>query len=275
MANNPLQQYFRQPKIYVGLPSKGIFNKIGSVQGDVTNMPVYGMTGSDEIIMKTPDALMSGHSTVKVIESCCPFIKDAWEMSAVDIELVLAAIRIATYGNEITVSHTCTECKASNDYDLDLSTFIDHFRAFVYNNSIRVGALTVRLQPLTYRISTTFANRNYEMRKQLQQVATMTDPVAQQALVTELYEKLGNLQTEIFNNSIESVETSTETVTDREFIMEWINNCDKSFFDAIKAKFDENRSMIKAPPFKAKCDACGHESDVTFELDESNFFVNA
>jgi len=59
MATNPLQQYFRQPKIYIKLPSGGVFNKLGSLQGDVTNMPVYGMTGMDEIIMKTPDALMS------------------------------------------------------------------------------------------------------------------------------------------------------------------------------------------------------------------------
>ena len=66
MAVNPLQKYFRQPKIYIKFPSGGIFNKPGTIQGDVTNTPVYGMTGMDEIIVKTPDALLSGESTAQV-----------------------------------------------------------------------------------------------------------------------------------------------------------------------------------------------------------------
>jgi hypothetical protein len=53
MANNPLQQYFRQPKIFINLPSQGVYNKPGSIQGEVSNMPVFGMTGMDEILMKT------------------------------------------------------------------------------------------------------------------------------------------------------------------------------------------------------------------------------
>jgi hypothetical protein len=72
MNQNPLQQYFRQPKIFINLPSQGIYSKEGSIQGEVNNMPVYGMTGMDEIIVKTPDALLSGESTVKVVQSCCP-----------------------------------------------------------------------------------------------------------------------------------------------------------------------------------------------------------
>ena len=54
MATNPLQKYFRQPKIFIKLPSGGIFSKPGTIQGDITHMPVYGMTGMDEIIIKTP-----------------------------------------------------------------------------------------------------------------------------------------------------------------------------------------------------------------------------
>ena len=94
MSNNPLKQYFRQPKIFIGLPSKGVYNKENTLDGDISNMPVYGMTGMDEILMKTPDALISGESTVRIIESCCPFIKDAWELSSLDTDLVLTSIRI-------------------------------------------------------------------------------------------------------------------------------------------------------------------------------------
>ena len=74
MAENPLKQYFRQPKIYITLPSKGVFYSPDDISGLFENIPIYGMTGMDEIILKTPDALMSGESTVKIVQSCCPTI---------------------------------------------------------------------------------------------------------------------------------------------------------------------------------------------------------
>jgi len=275
MATNPLQQYFRQPKIYIKLPSGGVFNKLGSLQGDVTNMPVYGMTGMDEIIMKTPDALMSGEASVKVIQSCCPYIKDAWELSNIDTDQVLAAIRIATYGNEIEVATKCKDCGADNEYSLELSRLIEHFNLFKYINSVKINDLTIKMQPLSYRQSTDFNLRNYELQKQLQQAAAVEDDAEQKKLVNTIFVKLSDLQNEIFFSSIECVETATETVTDRMFIKEWVSNCDKAIFDAIKNNFEENRENLKAPPFVAKCESCGVDNEVNFNLDETNFFVNA
>ena len=81
MAQNPLQQYYRQPKVFIPLPSGGIYNKLGTLSGDVSHMPIYSMTGMDEIIVKTPDALLSGKSTVSIIESCCPTVKNGWEVT--------------------------------------------------------------------------------------------------------------------------------------------------------------------------------------------------
>jgi hypothetical protein len=85
MANNPLQQFFRQPKIYISLPSQGVYNKPGTFSGNIERLAVYGMTGMDEILLKTPDALLSGESTATVIKSCCPSVTDAWDLPVNDI----------------------------------------------------------------------------------------------------------------------------------------------------------------------------------------------
>ena len=275
MAQNPLQQYFRQPKIFIGLPSKGVFNKIGSLQGDVTHMPVYGMTGMDEILMKTPDALMTGESTVKVIESCCPNIKDGWELSAIDNEIVLASIRIATYGNEITVSHTCESCGEEGQYQLDLSKLIEHYNNFKYDNSVSINSLTIKLKPLSYRESTVLSMKNYAIQKQIAQLNTIQDDEKRQHQLTILYDDLSKLQNEIFVASIDTVETPNQAVTEREFITEWVLNCDKEIFDAMKEKFTKMRQDLRAPPFIAECDACNAENKIKFELDDSNFFAQA
>ena len=52
MENNPLQKYYRQPKIYLDLPSKGNFYPKGAIEGDPSKLPVFGMTAMDEIMFK-------------------------------------------------------------------------------------------------------------------------------------------------------------------------------------------------------------------------------
>lgn len=55
---NPLKQFFRQPAIYLRLPSNGDFWPAGSLQMTPNSeLPVYPMTAIDEITYRTPDAL--------------------------------------------------------------------------------------------------------------------------------------------------------------------------------------------------------------------------
>ena len=49
----------------------------------------------DEIIFKTPDALFNGEATVRVVESCCPYIKDAKDMPSIDVDALLVAIHLS------------------------------------------------------------------------------------------------------------------------------------------------------------------------------------
>lgn len=273
MAQNPLQEFYRQPKIFVSLPSKGIYNQLGTISGDPTHMPVYGMTGMDDILMKTPDALLSGDSSVKLIESCCPSIKDGWGVTTLDVDLLLTAIRIATYGNELEIVHTCANCGTENDYDIDLGTVIDHFNTCVYNNIINIGNLTIKLQPLTYRQTTEFSLRNFKMQQQL--AATPKEPIEEyKKVVDELFFELGKMQNEIYASSIESVDTSKVVVTEREFIDEWLQNCEKQVFNVIKEQFDKNKALWKIPSVKVICSnlECNHEASVSVDLDQANFF---
>ena len=132
---NPLQKFFRQPKIYVSLPSKGLFYEPGAFVGDYNNVPVFAMTGMDEIVYKTPDALYSGEATAKVIESCCPFVKNAKVMPSIDIDALIIAIRIATFGDKLSVSQKCTACETENDYDIDLKGMLDYFNNLKFINT--------------------------------------------------------------------------------------------------------------------------------------------
>ena len=66
--HNPLANYFRQPKLYLRLPSQGKFYPEGALDhSQIDEYPVYAMTAKDELMFKTPDALMNGQATVEVI----------------------------------------------------------------------------------------------------------------------------------------------------------------------------------------------------------------
>lgn len=268
-------QYFRQPKIYISLPSRGIYNKPGTLDTNIENMPVYSMTGMDEILLQTPDALMTGEGTVKVIESCCPTIKDAWELSNIDFDLILIAIRIATFGNMLPVTKKCSNCGEENQYDIDLSQIIDHYNDIKYNNKLDLNGITLNLAPLTYRQMTSVSIKNYQIQKQLALAGNIEDQEERTKIMTQLFEMIGNLKNEIYLNSIESIKTPEVLVTDKEYIREWLENTDKSVFAKIKSVLDANSAAIQTPPISVKCANCDAVNQVVVELDESSFFDHA
>ena len=247
MPQNPLQQHFRQPKIYISLPSQGAYNKLGTINGDVAKIPVYGMTGMDEIILKTPDALLSGESTVSVIKSCCPNINNGWDVSMLDADMILTAIRIATYGNTIDVTHRCPKCSHENAYALDLGIVIEHFTNCKFDNSVVLQDLTINIQPLNYKQSTEFKLKNFKLQQKLSQAEFVEDATEQQKLINGIFKELSEIQTELYIASVESVQTGSTVVTERDFITEFLSNCDKMIFDKIKEAIEKNQKTWQMP----------------------------
>lgn len=273
MSQNPLQKYFRQPKLSVGLPSKGIFAAPDTFNGDPNHLTVYAMTGMDEILLKTPDALFTGESTVKVIESCCPSVKDGWSVSSIDLDHLLIAIRIATYGNEMTLEHTCANCTTENEYDINLSPMIDHFDQAEYKSLVEVGEIKIKLRPLTYKEMTHFNLENFKLQKQLIQAAQNFDSQENQKSINDLYSQVADLQTQMLMKSVDSVIIPEGTVDNEQFIKEWLANSETEMFEKIKECIDENRKVWKIPTVPVQCTNCGTPANLEITMDQANFFV--
>lgn len=275
MSNNPLQQYFRQPKVFVTLPSHGIYNDVGTLEGSYENMPIFGMTGMDEILLKTPDALFSGESTVKVIESCCPNVKNAWGISNLDIDALLVAIRIATTGNTMNIKHVCKGCSTENSYEINVSEFLDHFARCKFDQKIVLGDILIKIKPLNYRTITNFNMENFALQKRLLQITKLENEEEKNKLLAAIYKDLGILQNKIFTATIEEIQTVTATVTEKPFIQEWLENTDKSVFDVIKTHIEQNNTAWKIPDKQVVCENCANTDSVSLDMDQSNFFAGA
>jgi hypothetical protein len=275
MVKNPLQQYFRQPKVFVAIPSQGIYNKPTTYNGDLARLAIYGMTGMDEIMLKTPDALITGESTVKVLESCCPEITDGWDVSNLDVDALLVAVRIATYGNIMNMVHTCKSCSTENTYELDVSKFLEHFSQCSFDPVVKVDGLTIRIRPLSYKQVTEFNLENFALQKRLFHASQLEDEDSRSKSISQLYRELGTLQNKIMFAGVEQVETPSEIVTDPIFINEWLSNADKTIFDAVRDQVSKNNAAWKIPDTRVKCENCGSENSFSVDLDQSSFFASA
>ena len=86
-TSNPLQKYFRQPKLHVRLPSGGKYYPPGALDlPESGEVAIYPLTAKDELLLKTPDSLMNGTATADVIKSCVPAIKNPWYMPSLDVD---------------------------------------------------------------------------------------------------------------------------------------------------------------------------------------------
>jgi hypothetical protein len=233
------------------------------------------MTGMDEIILKTPDALLSGESTVSVIKSCCPNINNGWDVSMLDADMILTAIRIATYGNTIDVTHRCPKCSHENAYSLDLGVVIEHFTNCKFDNAVVLQDLTINIQPLNYKQSTEFKLKNFKLQQKLSQAEFVEDASEQQLLINGIFKELSEIQTELYIASVESVQTGSTVVTERDYIAEFLSNCDKMIFDKIKESIEKNQKTWQMPLFPAKCEECASENKISLDLDQASFFALA
>jgi hypothetical protein len=274
-ANNPLANYFRQPKLYIQLPSHGNFYPEGALDSSQNDeYAVFAMTAKDELMFKTPDALMNGQATVEVIKSCVPAIKQPWLMPSIDIDAVLIAIRIASYGESMEVNSGCPECGHHNEYNLDLLSFLDKSNGFTYKDTVSVGQLTIKLRPYNYKELTKAAIKTFEQQK-LISIVTNEDLSEEDKIAKfgESFVNLTRLTVDVVVNCIESVETPDGIVSDKEMIREFMENTSSEIFNLVNDQVREMKDLMALKAHDVECQECSHKFTVEVAMDQTNFFV--
>jgi|TARA_R110001606_G_scaffold203620_1_gene351710 hypothetical protein len=278
---NPLQKYFRQPKIYLSLPSNGKYYPTGSLEiSENGEYPVFPMTARDEIMIKTPDALLNGQATASVITSCIPAIKDPFNMPSMDLDACLIAIRIATYGEMMEVSIKVPVTGEDKDFDLDLRIMLDQFSNVDYNSAIQLDGMIVNLRPLTYGEFTETSRKTFDEQR-IFKVINDTDMAEGDKLATftESFKKLTDLTILTLEKSIASIEVGDDVVTDQAHIKEFIANTDKGLFESVTNHIEEQRTKFQVKPLVVDATPEEIEAGVpeTYEVpvtfDQSSFFV--
>jgi len=282
-AANPLSMFMRQPKIYIRLPSQGNYWPSDSlIMSETGEYPVYSMTAKDELMLKVPDALMNGQAVVDVIQNCIPNIKNAWHTPSIDMDLILIAIRLATYGEMME-----TPLKFGDDlelsYQVDLRMVMDGLMSQIYwDPAVPINdSLTVFVKPLNYKHMTEAAIQTFQTQKIMQVVNDdKMDEDTKVKLFRESFSKLSEATIGVIHHSISRIDTINGSTDNPAHIKEFIDNVDKDIFNMIQAHLEQMKDVNTIKPMivdvtdeMREKGITGDTVEVPLTFDPSTFFV--
>ena len=278
---NPLSSYFRQAKIYLTLPSGGKYYPDDCLDmPESGELPVMPMTAKDELALKTPDALLSGQATVDLIQSCIPNIKNAWGMPSLDIDACLIAIRIASYGEHMTITAKAPNTKTDQDYTIDLRQLLDRYTQAKFEDTYVTGEMTVTVRPLTYKEFSKVSMQTFEEQRIFALVNNdQIDEDEKLKQFNTTFNKLRDITLGMVINSVVSIQVGDNVVTDRNHIVEFLENTDKAFFKSLSDHIEKQKQAFTVPPMKVEANDLQKEEGApdTFEVpivfDQANFFA--
>jgi len=279
---NPLQKYYRQPAIYIKLPSGGrYYPKDVFTPTETGDIPILPMTVKDELAFKTPDAMINGQATVDVIKSCVPNLLDPWKMVNYDTDAVLLAIRIATYGETMDISFRVPGTDDEQSHSLNLPALLEDLgKANIEDQTTTSKGFKIEIQPLDYRTLTKIQIARFEQQKMYGTIdsSAMTEEQKQTAFAKS-FETLNTVNFSLLVDSIKSITTPEDnTVVDRAQIIEFCNKADTKTITEIQEKLSDLRLQAQIPPLKIKTteDQIKKGAPASFEVpvtyDNSNFF---
>lgn len=278
---NPLAKHLRQPKIYIKLPSGGKYWPARALDMTETGeLPVYSMTAKDEITFKTPDALLNGQATVDVIQSCIPNIKDAWQMPSVDLDAVLIAIRMASFGEKLDIEVPVPGTSIKKDFTFNLQQLYDSYISKEFTDTFDIEGFRVQIKPLNYKTITSQAIKAFEEQRI---ISVVNDDSIEDSVKMERFQKsfknLTDLNVSLIVQSVVALQPAGEDpVTNPNYLKEFLENSEASIFNQIKEHIEAERAKFQQPPVEVEATEeeikAGAPAKYTIPItfDQSNFF---
>jgi len=264
MSNkNPLSAYYRAPKLYTPIPSRGKFYDETVVDmPESGELPVFPMTAKDEMALKNPDALLNGEAVAQVIQSCVPAVKNARQMMSSDVDVLLVAIQGATYGDDVDVTATCPKCNEEVTGVASVEVAIGSMEVLEDSYSIEHNGLHIEIRPFTYESTISAGITNFKSTRSLQSIADVTDDLERLHLFNDNFKQIAELNFKLIVDSIASItitddDGEPQIVADRTHIEEFLNNVESSVGNAIEAKIKTINSIGINHSTKLQCSTEG------------------
>jgi hypothetical protein len=277
---NPLAQYYRRPGTYITLPSNGRFYRQVPKFSDTNELAIYPMTAKDELVLKNPDSLLNGEALKQVLASVAPDIPNVNEIPAPDIDTILVAMRMASYGDdmELDVNHNCEESEGkSQRVTVGLGSVLATMKPIAEDigEVMLSSGILVKLRPYTLENQSKLLRIQFVTMRQLQAAEqnpnTSIDDKA--AIANKGYADLVALSQDILADSIISVTLPDSTeVTEYVHILDWVRNLDRASNERLDTELKKFGEYGITRTLELTCDYCKQKYTTDMLFDPTSFF---
>lgn len=261
LTPNPLLAALRIPGETFRLPSQGLFYDEGVLDESVKNgeVEVYPMTAIDEIIISTPDKLLSGKAISEVFARCIPQIKQTHKLLAKDVDFLMVCLRMVSFGQfmEVVYTHQCKDAK-EHTYNVDLQAMIRAAKSIDPTTlsqeyvSVLSNGQKVHLKPMTYGDIIELYQDTM-----LSKTEEMDEREAEKIVV----------------NTISSVVSNVDGISDRNMIKEWAIHLPLGMKKQIQKDINSVGDWGIEMKSRHICQDCGDEMDLRISANPVNFFT--
>ena len=276
--SNPLQQYFRTPKLYVKLPTLGNYNSSDDIEmSDNYEVGVFPLTAIDQLMLRTPDALLNGQSLYTIIQSCVPSIKNVKKLTQPDINSIIVGIKVASNGAMFDFKCNCPSCQVENEVQINLTHYLDTADTLPDKKTIELdNDLLIYVKPYNFEQRNIQMINEFEESKALKLMDEKLD-VDDTSKMIEISEHVNNIAQRTFDVVAQSlvkieIKGQKEPVTDRTYLTEFLKGISKSQADIIINAIKELNETGIARTTDVVCQSCSYEWKQPIDFDPTSFF---
>lgn len=271
--NQFLERYYRKPQVWISIPTNGKFYNSGCKLSLDDQLSVKAMTASDEIMLKNPEALLNGEAIINLVKSCCPDITNSSEIFLVDLDVILIAIRHATYGENLEFTSKCTNCENTNNIQIHFSQFISNLNFMDKDPSVKINEdIIIKMQPTRYIDTQRSAQKEFEYASLLKAFGNSPNQ-EQKEKIEEAKKQTEFSKISLITESIRYIETPEGNVEDRNDINDFVFNLDSISYKKIFNNLEKlNDSNVKRQ-YDITCSSCNQTYNQQVNFDNSTFFV--
>lgn len=268
-----LARYYRVPGLHVKLPTDGAFLPPGSFRPTATgDVPVFPMRAADELLLKSPDALMSGYGIEKLLESCVPAIQTPREVSTADLDVLLLAIRASTFGETMPITVACPKCGEASEFECHLPGMVATVQPIPGDNPVRLSDdIVVYVRPYNLGNATKVAMTTFEETRRMQALEKASEDERRKAM-NEGFARLSALNVAMVADCVMRVVVPEGVVTDKQEIARFVADLPSRRFAKVEDKLKELNGMGMDKHVEVCCEKCQHTWRTEVEFNPASFF---
>jgi bacterioferritin-associated ferredoxin len=167
----------------------------------------------------------------------------------------------------------CPSCEEVNSYGVNLVAILAGLKSGDYESEFDVRDFKIKFRPLSFKELNEAGLKQFELQKAIIGIEAIEDLEQRDKAGFQALESITMMTMQLIGSSVEYIKTDTLMVTEQEFILDFLKNCDRNIYNAIRDHHTALKDATEIKPLDIKCPSCENEYAQSFTLNPADFFA--